>query len=609
MSRPERQLLVCVIGVDGSGKTTLCDRLAGAYGPRRAARLWLGAESVLMRPARAALRLLRRHKAEPGTGGADYRSEIAEKQTLSRRLRWLRPLYVFLALGDYRIQYLCKRLLNRGAEILILDRYFFDVGVNLALTLGWIEGELSAFLQRHFHRFALPRVRCLVRVPPEVAMQRKDDIPDAGYVEARVRYYERIARDFGFVVLDGTEPIEGNLARLQDVVERGRAALHVHYVHSNNLDVGGADFCLRRMAEAVRESGVVATVSLRLRTAISEQYAKARLPVIHYPFCRPQLSRGFRGVAELPFSGLVTLVYFLRLFRTLRPDIVHVNDLYDFLPALAARLCGIPVVYHIRMIRDGRLERRLFAFLLSRLSNATVCVSRAVRDAYFDGAPPGRDRAEVIYDWPNERFLAAGRNACPEVYADHPVRVVMVGRIDSWKGQHVFVEAVNRLRDRANGVGFYLVGGTVTGAEKSRYAEAVLSAAQSAGVVYLGERRDVRGLLRWADISVHASTSPDPFPGVVLESLLAGAATIGTDAGGVAEMIESGVHGIVVPPGDAGALAAALESLLRDPDRRQRLAKAGRERTLELADKAKLLGRIVALYRDVASPRPGAQEG
>ena len=160
-----------------------------------------------------------------------------------------------------------------------------------------------------------------------------------------------------------------------------------------------------------------------------------------------------------------------------------------------------------------------------------------------------------------------------------------------------------------HGVGLYLVGGTVTGAEKSRYAEAVLSAAQSAGDVYLGERRDVRGLLQWADISVHASTSPDPFPGVVLESLVAGAATIGTDAGGVAEMIESGVHGILVPPGDAGALAAALESLLRDPERRRRLAKAGRERILELTEKKKLLSRLVALYRDVASLRPGAQEG
>lgn len=600
MPRPNHQLLVCVIGTDGSGKTTLCSRLAGEYASERVTQIWLGAESMLMSPLRGLFRLLLRHKGEGNTNTIDYKKELVEKQFMARRLRWLQPLYLFLVFADYLIQYHFKRFRARHSEILLLDRYFFDVCVNLAITLGWTEDELSGFLQRHFHHFGFPRVRCFVRVPPDISMQRKDDIPDIGYVETRLRYYERIARDFSFEILDGTDTTEANLRRLRSLVDKGRHSLHVHYCHSNNYDLGGADFCLFRMAEAVSGKNIITTISLRLKTPILDRYRDASLPVICHAFCRPQLSRGVSGLAKLPFTGIVSLFYFLQLFRSLRPDIVHVNDLYDFVPALAARILRIPVVYHIRMIRERSWERSLFAFLLSNLAGASISVSRAVRNAYFKGTPPRRHRAEVIYDWPDDQFLGTEKNTCPEAYADYPVRVVMVGRIDSWKGQHVFVEAVRRLRSRPKEVGFFLIGGTVTGAAKSRYAETVLSTARKVGIVSLGERRDVRDLLQWADISVHASTLPDPFSGVVLESMLARATIIGADSGGVAEMIESGVHGILVPPGDATSLAAALEILLKDAGRRRKLAKAGRKRILELTEKEKLLTRILALYRDVA---------
>ena len=603
MLRPSKQLLVCLIGADGSGKTTLANRLVDELAGQ-ASCVWLGAESILMRPVRAILRMILRRGAGRGGRHTSSAVEASRKQSIARRFRWLRAPYIALVLFDYWLQYQLKRARFQHTRILILDRYLFDVAVNLAITLGWSEDELIDFLQRHFHRFSLPRVCCLLRVEPEISIQRKNDIPDAKYIEMRVNFYERIARDFGFSVLEASNSISDNLGRLMEIVEARLRSTHVHYVHSNNRDVGGADFCLVRVAKEVRGQGFTVTASLRIRTPIFECYANAGVPVMRYPFCRPQLSRGIRGVALLPFTAAWTMLYFLRLFRSLRPDIVHVNDLYDFLPAFAARMAGIPVVYQIRMIRERALERRMFRRLLSTFAVASVSVSEAVRSAYFAEPFRARHRAEVIYDWPDDRLVAEDRGPCPDAYSHHAVRVVMVGRIEAWKGQHVFVEAVKRLRgrSRSDGVGFYLAGGMVLGEAKRRYGNAVVSSAKSAGIDYLGERRDVRDLLQWADVSVHASTAADPFPGVVLESLLAGTATIATAAGGVGEMIESDTHGVLVAPGDAAALADAIERLLGDPKLRARLAKNGRKRILERFVKVELLQQLLALYSRVQAP-------
>ena len=137
----------------------------------------------------------------------------------------------------------------------------------------------------------------------------------------------------------------------------------------------------------------------------------------------------------------------------------------------------------------------------------------------------------------------------------------MVGRIEAWKGQDVFLDAVRRLpAETISSHVFALIGGAVPGS--AAFLDRISREAEELGVLYLGERDDIPALLRAADVSVHCSIAPDPFPGVVVESLLAGAATIASDAGGAPEMIDDPGSGILTTPGDSVALAAALEDLL-----------------------------------------------
>ncbi|MDO3400738.1 glycosyltransferase [Mycolicibacterium neoaurum] len=604
--------IVTIIGTDGSGKTTLSNAVVDGLRAQGldAAREWLGAESFIAAPVRKLLKM-RWRKLSPGnTQTADSGSnfEVAQKQAMVAKFRWAKRLYLTLILTDYRLQLAVKLRRNRHRDVLVADRYAFDVLVNLALTYGLTPAETVHFVQRQITKLQLPQVRVFLRVEPEVSMQRKDDIPDIDYLRLRFAHYEAVAEAFGFVVLDGSLPIEHNAKWLIQNANRMMQAGHVHYVHANNVDMGGADLVLVSMAEQMRstEDAYRPSVSLRLATSAVDLHANRGTPVLLAPFIRPQLAAGPSGIMRLALQGPLTVAYFYRLFGRQGPDIVHVNDLYDFLPALAAKVRGIPVVYHIRMIRTG-LVRRGFSWLVPRLSDVTVSVSEAVRSVYgLESSTRGRHC--VVHDLGNSTLVrftgdVGVTQPRPPGFAGAGRLVVMVGRIQEWKGQRVFLEAIRLLPDhiRTTNV-FAIVGGGVQGREEywgdRPYLDAVTAHARELGVRCVGERADIPEILLASDVSVHCSVQPDPFPGVVVESLLAGAATVGVDSGGVPEMIDSPDVGITYPAGDALALSQHLRELLsKTEDPRSVYSARARGRALQLVSPGAIYAKIDDIYQ------------
>lgn len=600
-----KQQMVCIIGTDGSGKTTLANAVVAGLRARGTAaqQVWLGAESYLMAPVRGVLKRIwsRKHgkgdakAAKPGTGSqrVNYAAEIARKNALAAKYAWAVRIYLALVWSDYRLQLAFKRWKARKAQVIVADRYLFDVAVNIGLTLGWGPEQVVRFVRSRLARLTLPQVRVFLRVEPEVSLQRKDDILDIDYLRLRLSYYEAIAQAFGFTQRDGTLPIATNRDWLLAKYDAEARRPFVLYVHANNSDIGGADKVLVLMAEHMRDfgnpdGGCKVAVVLRLQTEIVHSYARTGIPVIHHPFVRPQLSKGLVGWLRFVLTAPTSLWFFWRLIGRARPDVVHVNDLYDFLPALAARLRGVPVVWHIRMMVTRGEMRARFAWLVARLAPVSISVSRAMRDHYFSNLPRSH-KALVIHDLGNAGLIADDRNpttCAPRPYGvpDGGRLVLMVGRIEPWKGQDIFVEAVRALPEAARkSAVFALVGGEVEA--KEDYFDRVCKAAAETGIVLLGARNDVPALLRAADISVHASVSPDPFPGVVIESLLAGAATVAARAGGATEMIEDGVDGRLTTPGDVAALAAVLSDWLAAPlSPRAQFGIAARARALALVD-------------------------
>ena len=293
-----------------------------------------------------------------------------------------------------------------------------------------------------------------------------------------------------------------------------------------------------------------------------------------------------------PAHDLLGLLELAALIRRERPDILHANSSKaGLLGRTAAAALGVPVriftahgwafkAYSGPVSALYRWADRLMA----PLTTTTVCVSERERSAGI-AARTCRARDTVVIP------TAVDAGAVPQARHDgSPPRVITVGRLAAPKDPVTLVRALARVR----GSPFTA---TIVGDGPDRAAvEAEIRAAGLEGVVELaGERHDVPRLLADADVFV-LSTRSEGAPLSVLEAMAAGLPVVASAVGGVPEIVADGATGLLVPPDDAAALAAALEQLLADAALRRRLGAAGRERVRVRFDLAELQRAHLELY-------------
>ncbi|WP_328712958.1 glycosyltransferase family 4 protein [Nocardia salmonicida] len=241
------------------------------------------------------------------------------------------------------------------------------------------------------------------------------------------------------------------------------------------------------------------------------------------------------------------------------------------LGAVAARRARVPLVWqvHDRVSPDyfGRIPALAIRVLARLVCRGQLANSRATAATL----PAGLSTA-IAY--PGVELPATP--ADPRTHSAAEAVVVVVGRLSPWKGQDVFLRAIAALRVRPARV--VLVGGTFFGEETYRAQLEKLAAELGVAAEFTGHVDDPAEYLTTADILVHCSVLPEPFGQVVVEGMAAGCAVVAARPGGPAEIIDTGVDGLLVPGGDVGALTAALDTLLHDPADRARLALAGRDR-------------------------------
>ena len=190
--------------------------------------------------------------------------------------------------------------------------------------------------------------------------------------------------------------------------------------------------------------------------------------------------------------------------------------------------------------------------------------------------------------------------------AETDVVIILVGRPEAWKGHAVLLAALERLRT-VSGWTAWLVGGAFD-ANQEEFLATLQASAESNGIAdrvrFLGQRQDVPELLASADLFCQPNLSPEPFGIVFIEALQAGLPVIATDHGGAREIVDASC-GRLVPPGDAGALAGALEELIESPALRRQLSLQAPTRAEAISGPAHLLPRVHSVLcrvRPSASP-------
>jgi glycosyltransferase involved in cell wall biosynthesis len=288
----------------------------------------------------------------------------------------------------------------------------------------------------------------------------------------------------------------------------------------------------------------------------------------------------------------------LRL-RALRPDVVHTNSLKaGVYGSLAARVAGVPVVWHVRdRIAEDYLPRpavHLVRRLIRHLPDGVLANSEATLATL--GAA-GRAPRWVVPD-------SVELSTHPRAPASRTATFGIVGRLAPWKGQDLFLRAFAAAFPDGD-TRAVVVGRAMFGEESYERELPALAAhlGLDGRVEFRGFREDVWAELASLDVLVHASVTPEPFGQVVLEGMAAGLPVIAPDEGGPATVLDDGETGRLFRSRDAGALAAAMRALSEDPAERERLGNAAR-RAAERYHPDTIAEQLEQVYERVLAERP-----
>jgi glycosyltransferase involved in cell wall biosynthesis len=308
------------------------------------------------------------------------------------------------------------------------------------------------------------------------------------------------------------------------------------------------------------------------------------------------------------------LVDLIRFARHCKADLLHLEGATRFpFGRLGVRALDLPVLLRFQcMLPMPRHQSLLNRWLISTRWMG-IAVSEAMRRWAIQELGVSPRRLEVLHTGLDfQRFTAPPAGARDRVRnelglaGEVPV-IGLVGRLAlSQKGQDVMIRALRTVRERHVQARLLLAG---DGPDRARCARLAASLGLTDAVVFAGHRHDVEAVLAAVDVVVVPSVCEDAFPLVALQALAAGRPVVASRSGGLVEVVLHEETGLVVPKGDALALAAAVDLLLSAPELAGRLAANGQK----LAGRFTLephLRRLMAIYEAMTgwsehAPGPG----
>ncbi|MGB7533087.1 MAG: hypothetical protein WA977_08970 [Halobacteriota archaeon] len=223
----KKGMLICFIGIDGAGKSTLAKTLIENMRKHgiKTEYIWCKFESSL-------LKLLIFIKNKLFVQEDDWKKNYEISREIKKNLfkkRFAYTLYGCFILFDYRFQIIRKIIipLKRGRN-LVCDRYIYDTVVDLAVDLGYSDEKVKNRISQLLDFAPKPDLVFLVDLPEDVAFSRKEDVPSVEFLCEKRRIYKKIGEEFEMIDLDGTESlqelneeIEKEVIKLQIEKERG----------------------------------------------------------------------------------------------------------------------------------------------------------------------------------------------------------------------------------------------------------------------------------------------------------------------------------------------------------------------------------------------------
>lgn len=317
--------------------------------------------------------------------------------------------------------------------------------------------------------------------------------------------------------------------------------------------------------------------------------------------------------AVSPFNDLTALWELVRLMRKQRYDVVHThNSKAGILGRIAAKCSGVPIVIHtmhscvFRYPNLNKIQRRFYLILekfAALLTDKIVTISRSLEEEFINAGVAPAGKFVTIYSGIDiekfRRVFDAGRKRKEFGIKPDELVVGTVARLAPGKGHKIFLQAASRVVQDVSNVKFMIVG-------DGPLREELVGISKELRIyekcVFTDFRRDVEQIVSIFDVSVLASFY-EGMGRVLLEAQALGRPVVATKVGGIPDIVNDGVTGILVPAGDDGALAGAVIKLLKNEALRKRMGDEAKKWADFRFSKQKMVDDIVRVYEELAGER------
>jgi glycosyltransferase involved in cell wall biosynthesis len=322
---------------------------------------------------------------------------------------------------------------------------------------------------------------------------------------------------------------------------------------------------------------------------------------------RNTLAEGYKNTKEFYNffkNDLITAFRIVRIIRTEKIDILHNNNNLpgDRAAVLAGFISHIPQICHIRTLR----ELLFIDKILSRKVNNFIYMSKAIQSLYIkSGINP--KRGLLIYDGFNTKDFdninkVQIKNLQSEFKLNEEDFVVSnVGRLDWWKGHEYFIGALKNVIKLYPSTKALIVGPVHESPEGYEYFKTLKDKIEKfhikKNVIFTGQRFDIPSIMKISDIIVHSASEPEPFGRVIVEGMLAEKPVIATSAGGVRDIIDDKVSGIL----DSKSMANAIKFFIQNPEEKKKIAKKARQIAKKRFSINKNSSKVQTIYKKILS--------
>ena len=375
------------------------------------------------------------------------------------------------------------------------------------------------------------------------------------------------------------------------------------YLHAG-AEMYGADKVLLELIKGLNKDEFEAHVILPNNGVLvgALESVGAKVKVIDYPILRRKF---FNPKGILEYFGSYNR-YSKQIAKYAKENgitLIHNNTTAVLEGIYLKSKLKLPLVWHVHeIIVKPKAISDFINFLMGRYADKIVTVSNAVANHVKGSRFVKGNQVQVIYNGvDNTVYHEMDASAVREQFgiAKDVLVIGMVGRVNAWKGQGDFLEAVTPILQANPKAIAFLAGSAFEGEEwRGEELEKNVSESPVAGQIkridYYSKTTELYNMF---DIFILPSTNPDPLPTVVLEAMACGKPVVGYRHGGVCEMVKEGENGILATPNQPAELSKAIEELVEDPEKRNQFGQASVERQRELFSLESYIKNFSELYK------------